>query len=230
MIDERNAITMTIVKTKELVKVYTMGSKKVNALNGVDLNVGKGDFLAIMGTSGSGKSTLLHMLGGLDKPTSGSVAIEGKELSLMSDKELSVMRRDYIGFVFQKFNLINELNVWENITLPVLLAGKKPDVEKINDLCETLGIKDRIDHTPLELSGGQQQRVAIARALSNNPELILCDEPTGNLDHKSSDEVVELLKEVHDKYNKTIVMVTHDSNVAAAADKILKMDDGKIIG
>ena len=230
MIDERNAITMTIVKTKELVKVYTMGSKKVNALNGVDLNVGKGEFLAIMGTSGSGKSTLLHMLGGLDKPTSGSVAIEGKELSLMSDKELSVMRRDYIGFVFQKFNLINELNVWENITLPVLLAGKKPDVEKINDLCETLGIKDRIDHTPLELSGGQQQRVAIARALSNNPELILCDEPTGNLDHKSSDEVVELLKEVHDKYNKTIVMVTHDSNVAAAADKILKMDDGKIIG
>lgn len=230
MIDERNAITMTIVETKELVKVYTMGSKKVNALNGVDLNVGKGDFLAIMGTSGSGKSTLLHMLGGLDKPTSGSVAIEGKELSLMSDKELSVMRRDYIGFVFQKFNLINELNVWENITLPVLLAGKKPDVEKINDLCETLGIKDRIDHTPLELSGGQQQRVAIARALSNDPELILCDEPTGNLDHKSSDEVVELLKEVHDKYNKTIVMVTHDSNVAAAADKILKMDDGKIIG
>ena len=230
MIDERNAITMTIVETKELVKVYSMGSKKVNALNGVDLNVRKGEFLAIMGTSGSGKSTLLHMLGGLDKPTSGSVAIEGKELSLMSDKELSVMRRDYIGFVFQKFNLINELNVWENITLPVLLAGKKPDVEKINDLCETLGIKDRIDHTPLELSGGQQQRVAIARALSNNPELILCDEPTGNLDHKSSDEVVELLKEVHDKYNKTIVMVTHDSNVAAAADKILKMDDGKIIG
>ena len=230
MIDERNAITMTIVETKELVKVYSMGSKKVNALNGVDLNVGKGDFLAIMGTSGSGKSTLLHMLGGLDKPTSGSVAIEGKELSLMSDKELSVMRRDYIGFVFQKFNLINELNVWENITLPVLLAEKKPDVEKINDLCETLGIKDRIDHTPLELSGGQQQRVAIARALSNNPELILCDEPTGNLDHKSSDEVVELLKEVHDKYNKTIVMVTHDSNVAAAADKILKMDDGRIIG
>ena len=230
MIDERNAITMTIVETKELVKVYSMGSKKVNALNGVDLNVRKGEFLAIMGTSGSGKSTLLHMLGGLDKPTSGSVAIEGKELSLMSDKELSVMRRDYIGFVFQKFNLINELNVWENITLPVLLAGKKPDVEKINDLCETLGIKDRIDHTPLELSGGQQQRVAIARALSNDPELILCDEPTGNLDHKSSDEVVELLKEVHDKYNKTIVMVTHDSNVAAVADKILKMDDGRIIG
>ena len=183
-----------------------------------------------MGTSGSGKSTLLHMLGGLDKPSSGCVEINGRELSSMNDRELSVLRRDYIGFVFQKFNLINELNVWENITLPVLLAGKKPDVEKINDLCDTLGIKDRIDHTPLELSGGQQQRVAIARALANNPCLILCDEPTGNLDHQSSNEVVELLKKVHEKYQKTIVMVTHDINVASAADKILKMDDGRIIG
>ena len=219
-----------VINTTDLVKIYDMGTKKVCALNGINLTVEEGEFIAIMGTSGSGKSTLLHMLGGLDKPSSGCVEINGRELSSMNDRELSVLRRDYIGFVFQKFNLINELNVWENITLPVLLAGKKPDVEKINDLCDTLGIKDRIDHTPLELSGGQQQRVAIARALANNPCLILCDEPTGNLDHQSSNEVVELLKKVHEKYQKTIVMVTHDINVASAADKILKMDDGRIIG
>ena len=217
-----------VINTTDLVKIYDMGTKKVCALNGINLTVEEGEFIAIMGTSGSGKSTLLHMLGGLDKPSSGCVEINGRELSSMNDRELSVLRRDYIGFVFQKFNLINELNVWENITLPVLLAGKKPDVEKINDLCDTLGIKDRIDHTPLELSGGQQQRVAIARALANNPCLILCDEPTGNLDHQSSNEVVELLKKVHEKYQKTIVMVTHDINVASAADKILKMDDGRI--
>ena len=219
-----------VINTTDLVKIYDMGTKKVCALNGINLTVEEGEFIAIMGTSGSGKSTLLHMLGGLDKPSSGCVEINGRELSSMNDRELSVLRRDYIGFVFQKFNLINELNVWENITLPVLLAGKKPDVEKINDLCDTLGIKDRIDHTPLELSGGQQQRVAIARALANNPCLILCDEPTGNLDHQSSNEVVELLKKVHEKYQKTIVMVTHDINVASAADKVLKMDDGRIIG
>jgi len=219
---------MSIIKTRDLTKIYDMGTKQVNALNGIGLDVEDGEFIAIMGTSGCGKSTLLHMLGGLDKPTSGSIEINGKDISVMKDKELSVMRRDYIGFVFQKFNLINELNVWENITLPILLAGKKPDEEKINDLCETLGIKDRIDHTPLELSGGQQQRVAIARALANDPNLILCDEPTGNLDHKSSTEVVELLKTIHDKYKKTIIMVTHDINVASVADKILKMDDGMI--
>ena len=219
-----------VINTTDLVKIYDMETKKVGALNGISLTVEEGEFIAIMGTSGSGKSTLLHMLGGLDKPSSGYVEINGRELSSMNDRELSVLRRDYIGFVFQKFNLINELNVWENITLPVLLAGKKPDVEKINDLCDTLGIKDRIDHTPLELSGGQQQRVAIARALANNPCLILCDEPTGNLDHQSSNEVVELLKKVHEKYQKTIVMVTHDINVASAADKVLKMDDGRIIG
>ena len=219
-----------VINTTDLVKIYDMGTKKVCALNGINLTVEEGEFIAIMGTSGSGKSTLLHMLGGLDKPSSGCVEINGRELSSMNDRELSLLRRDYIGFVFQKFNLINELNVWENITLPVLLTGKKPDVEKINDLCDTLGIKDRIDHTPLELSGGQQQRVAIARALANNPCLILCDEPTGNLDHQSSNEVVELLKKVHEKYQKTIVMVTHDINVASAADKVLKMDDGRIIG
>ena len=219
---------MAVISTKELTKIYDMGTKKVNALNGIDLTIEDGEFIAIMGTSGCGKSTLLHMLGGLDRPTSGSVEINGRDLAVMRDKELSVMRRDYIGFVFQKFNLINELNVWENIILPVLLAGKKPEEDRINDLCETLGIKDRLDHTPLELSGGQQQRVAIARALANDPKLILCDEPTGNLDHKSSTEVVELLKTIHDKYKKTIIMVTHDINVASAADRILNMDDGVI--
>ena len=219
---------MAVISTKELTKIYDMGTKKVNALNGIDLTIEDGEFIAIMGTSGCGKSTLLHMLGGLDRPTSGSVEINGRDLAVMRDKELSVMRRDYIGFVFQKFNLINELNVWENIILPVLLAGKKPEEDRINDLCETLGIKDRLDHTPLELSGGQQQRVAIARALANDPKLILCDEPTGNLDHKSSTEVVELLKTIHDKYKKTNIMVTHDINVASAADRILNMDDGVI--
>ena len=219
---------MPIIRTKELTKIYDMGTKKVNALNGIDLTVEDGEFIAVMGTSGCGKSTLLHMLGGLDRPTSGSVEINGRDLAVMKDKDLSIMRRDYIGFVFQKFNLINELNVWENIILPVLLAGKKPEEDRINDLCETLGIKDRLDHTPLELSGGQQQRVAIARALANDPKLILCDEPTGNLDHKSSTEVVELLKTIHDKYKKTIIMVTHDINVASAADRILTMDDGVI--
>ena len=219
---------MAVISTKELTKIYDMGTKKVNALNGIDLTIEDGEFIAIMGTSGCGKSTLLHMLGGLDRPTSGSVEINGRDLAVMRDKELSVMRRDYIGFVFQKFNLINELIVWENIILPVLLARKKPEEDRINDLCETLGIKDRLDHTPLELSGGQQQRVAIARALANDPKLILCDEPTGNLDHKSSTEVVELLKTIHDKYKKTIIMVTHDINVASAADRILNMDDGVI--
>ena len=217
-----------IIVTKDLVKIYDMGTKSVCALNGVNLSVEESEFISIMGTSGCGKSTLLHILGGLDKPSSGSVEIAGKALDLMSDRELSVMRRDYIRFVFQKFNLINELNVFENITLPMLLAGKKPDETKIMELCETLGISDRIDHTPLELSGGQQQRVAIARALANDPSLILCDEPTGNLDHSSSNEVVELLKTVHDKYCKTILLVTHDSNVASVADRIITMDDGQI--
>ena len=221
---------MIAIETENLTKIYKVGQKDVHALNGITLSVQEGEFLAIMGTSGCGKSTLLHLLGGLDKATSGKVIINDNDLSQMSDKELSVLRRDYIGFVFQKFNLIKELSVTENIILPVLLADKKPDMVRVRELTEILGLSDRLDHTPSELSGGQQQRVAIARALMNDPNLILCDEPTGNLDHRSSDEVVNLLKAVHDKYNKTIIIVTHDINVAKVADKILKMDDGKIVG
>ena len=221
---------MIAIETENLTKIYKVGQKDVHALNGITLSVQEGEFLAIMGTSGCGKSTLLHLLGGLDKATSGKVIINDNDLSQMSDKELSVLRRDYIGFVFQKFNLIKELSVTENIILPVLLADKKPDMVRVRELTEILGLSDRLDHTPSELSGGQQQRVAIARALMNDPNLILCDEPTGNLDHRSSDEVVNLLKAVHDKYNKTIIIVTHDINVAKIADKILKMDDGKIVG
>ena len=221
---------MIAIETENLTKIYKVGQKDVHALNGITLSVQEGEFLAIMGTSGCGKSTLLHLLGGLDKATSGKVIINDNDLSQMSDKELSVLRRDYIGFVFQKFNLIKELSVTENIILPVLLADKKPDMVRVRELTEILGLSDRLDHTPSELSGGQQQRVAIARALMNDPNLILCDEPTGNLDHRSSDEVVNLLKAVHDKYNKTIIIVTHDINVANVADKILKMDDGKIVG
>ena len=221
---------MIAIETENLTKIYKVGQKDVHALNGITLSVQEGEFLAIMGTSGCGKSTLLHLLGGLDKATSGKVIINDNDLSQMSDKELSILRRDYIGFVFQKFNLIKELSVTENIILPVLLADKKPDMVRVRELTEILGLSDRLDHTPSELSGGQQQRVAIARALMNDPNLILCDEPTGNLDHRSSDEVVNLLKAVHDKYNKTIIIVTHDINVANVADKILKMDDGKIVG
>ena len=221
---------MIAIETENLTKIYKVGQKDVHALNGITLSVQEGEFLAIMGTSGCGKSTLLHLLGGLDKATSGKVIINDNDLSQMSDKELSILRRDYIGFVFQKFNLIKELSVTENIILPVLLADKKPDMVRVRELTEILGLSDRLDHTPSELSGGQQQRVAIARALMNDPNLILCDEPTGNLDHRSSDEVVNLLKAVHDKYNKTIIIVTHDINVAKVADKILKMDDGKIVG
>ncbi len=220
---------MEEVRCINLTKIYNMGKGSVRALRGVDLTVPQGAFYAVMGTSGCGKSTLLNMIGGLDRPSSGTVEINGKDLSQMKERELAVLRRDYIGFVFQRFNLIDELTVGENIILPILLSGKKPDEDKINDLCETLQIKDRIDHTPPELSGGQQQRVAIARALANDPQVILCDEPTGNLDHKSSTEVVDLIKGIHLKYKKTIIMVTHDSEVASVADKILRMDDGAIL-
>ena len=220
---------MEEVRCINLTKIYNMGKGSVRALRGVDLTVPQGAFYAVMGTSGCGKSTLLNMIGGLDRPSSGTVEINGKDLSQMKERELAVLRRDYIGFVFQRFNLIDELTVGENIILPILLSGKKPDEDKINDLCETLQIKDRIDHTPPELSGGQQQRVAIARALANDPQVILCDEPTGNLDYKSSTEVVDLIKGIYLKYKKTIIMVTHDSEVASVADKILRMDDGAIL-
>lgn len=218
----------SILETKQLCKVYKMGENEVHALREVDLDIKRGEFVAIMGTSGSGKSTLLHMLGCLDVPTSGEVILDGKSLEKMKDKQLSKVRREKIGYVFQQFCLIQELTVWENIILPVLLDSKKPDEEYIKELCETLGLGDRLDHKPFQLSGGQQQRAAIARALANNPELVLCDEPTGNLDKATGEDVVALLKLIHEKYGRTVVIVTHDETVAASADRILKIEDGRI--
>ena len=195
----------------------------------VNLTVANGEMISIVGTSGSGKSTLLHLLGALDTPTEGKVWIAGKDLSDQKDRELSVIRRDYIGFVFQKFHLMNELTVKENIVLPMLLAGKTVDEDYIEGLVEILGLKDHQEHLPTELSGGQQQRVAIARALSNHPAIVLCDEPTGNLDHQTSHDVAELLLKVHEEYQKTILIVTHDEEIANIAERKIRIEDGKIM-
>ena len=214
---------------EKLSKIYKMGTTEVVAVDNLDLVVEDGEFIAIMGPSGCGKTTLLHMLGGLDKPTSGKILVGDTDISTLSDKELSKFRSTDLGFIFQKFNLLDELTVKENIVMPVLISKGKPDEEYIDGLCDVLGISERLEHTPLQLSGGQQQRVAIARALANKPGLILCDEPTGNLDAKNSKEVIELLGSIHEKYKRTIVMVTHDLEVAKKADRIIRMEDGKIV-
>ncbi|MCR4670530.1 MAG: ABC transporter ATP-binding protein [Saccharofermentans sp.] len=216
------------VKTVDLHKEYKVGDNIVKAVNGVDLTVEDGKFIAIMGPSGCGKTTLLHLIGGLDKVTSGQVIVNDTDLSKMNDTALSRFRCCEIGFVFQKFNLINEMTVMENIVTPVLISKNKVNEEYVRELTEILGLSERLDHTPLQLSGGQQQRVAIARALANDPGLILCDEPTGNLDKKNSEEVISLLDKVHDKYGKTIIMVTHDPVIAGHADFTYHMEDGKI--
>ena len=195
----------------------------------VNLTVANGELISIVGTSGSGKSTLLHLLGALDTPTEGKVWIAGKDLSVQKVGELSVIRRDYVGFVFQKFHLMNELTVKENIILPVLLAGKTVEENYIEELMEILGLSDYQKHLPTELSGGQQQRVAIARALSNHPTIVLCDEPTGNLDHQTSHDVAELLLKVHEEYQKTILIVTHDEEIANIAERKIRIEDGKIM-
>ena len=216
------------ISAKGLTKEYKMGNETVHALRGVDLEIEKGSFTAIVGTSGSGKSTLLHLLGCLDRPTSGEIRIGDQVITQTSDKELARIRRERIGFVFQKFCLVPELTVTENIVVPVLLSNKRPDTAYIDELCDILGLSDRKGHLPSELSGGQQQRCAIARALANDPQIVLCDEPTGNLDRKTGEEVISLLHEVNKKYQKTVVIVTHDEGIASGADRIIRIEDGEI--
>lgn len=220
---------MNILETTELKKYYGKEPNITKALDGVNLSVEKGEFVAIVGTSGSGKSTLLNMIGGLDVPTSGKVFVDGTELSKLNEEQLTIFRRRKIGFVFQAFNLVSSVNVWENIVLPLGLDGRKVDEAYVNDIIATLGIENRIYNLPNQLSGGQQQRVAIARALVNRPEIIFADEPTGNLDSKTSDEVIALLKMTAKKYGQTIVMITHDDEIAQVADRILVIEDGQVV-
>ena len=220
---------MSILQTKDLRKVYGSGDTEVRALDGVDLRVEDGEFVAIVGTSGSGKSTLLHMLGGLDRPTSGSVIVDGKDIFSLKDEELTIFRRRKIGFVFQSYNLVPVLNVYENIVMPIQLDGKKPHEKFVSQIVKTLGLDGRLDALPSQLSGGQQQRVAIARALAAAPAIILADEPTGNLDSKTSQDVLSLLKVTSQKFSQTIVMITHNEEIAQMADRIIRIEDGRIV-
>jgi putative ABC transport system ATP-binding protein len=219
-----------VIEAVGLCKTFNLGDLEVEVLNNIDLNIHKGDFVSIMGPSGSGKSTLLYLLGGLDKPTSGSIKINGKELSIMKDKEQSIMRRRDVGFVFQFYNLIPNLDVEENIMLPILLDGKrmKDYKDRLDEILDVVGLSSRRKHTPRELSGGQQQRVAIARALINEPDVIFADEPIGNLDSKSGTEVMELLQRINIENNKTIVQVTHSKEAAEYGKRIIYVKDGKI--
>ena len=219
---------MTILETKALHKHYGSGETEVRALDGVDLTVEKGEFAAVVGTSGSGKSTLLHMLGGLDRPTSGSVSVDGKDIFSLKDEALTIFRRRKIGFVFQNYNLVPVLSVYENIVLPIQLDGQKPDAAYVDQIIETLGLEKKLRNLPNNLSGGQQQRVAIARALAAKPAIILADEPTGNLDTRTSQDVMALLKITSQKFAQTIVMITHNEEIAQMADRIIRIEDGKI--
>lgn len=221
---------MSILEAVQIKKYYGKEENLTKALDGVNLNVEEGEFVAIIGASGSGKSTLLNMIGGLDVPTSGKVIIGGKEIGQMKPDELTVFRRKNIGFIFQSYNLIPVLNVLENITLPVELDGKKPDKKFINEIIRMIGLKEKIYQMPSQLSGGQQQRVAIARALAGKPKIILADEPTGNLDSGTSEEVLDLMKMTSERYHQTIVMITHDPHIAAKADRMIRLGDGKVIG
>ena len=220
---------MTILQTKDLMKIYGSGETAVHALDGLNLSVEKGEFLAIVGTSGSGKSTLLHMLGGLDRPTSGTVTVDGREIFSLKDEELTIFRRRKIGFVFQNYNLVPVLNVYENILLPIKLDGNRADEAYVGQIVDTLGLKSKLFNLPSNLSGGQQQRVAIARALATKPAIILADEPTGNLDSKTSQDVLGLLKVTSQKFSQTIVMITHNEEIAQLADRIVRIEDGKIV-
>ena len=220
---------MRILETKDLRKIYGSGDTEVRALDGVNICVENGEFVAIVGTSGSGKSTLLHMLGGLDRPTSGSVTVDGKNIFELKDEELTIFRRRKIGFVFQSYNLVPVLNVYENIVLPIQLDGRKVDEAFTQQIVKTLGLDGRLDALPNQLSGGQQQRVAIARALAAAPAIILADEPTGNLDSKTSQDVLSLLKVTSQKFSQTIVMITHNEEIAQLADRIIRIEDGRIV-
>ena len=219
---------MEILKVDNLTKIYGKDTTKVVALDHVSFSVEKGEFVAIVGASGSGKSTLLHLIGGVDRPTSGKVFIDGKDIFNFNDDKLAIFRRRQVGLIYQFYNLIPILNVEENITLPLSLDNREVDKERLNDLLKLLGLQNRKNHLPNELSGGQQQRTSIGRALITNPTIILADEPTGNLDSKSSDEIVALLKKSNKELNQTIIMITHNMEIAKVADRIIKIEDGKI--
>ena len=220
---------MEILKVEHLVKQYGKGDNAVLAVNDISFSVEQGEFVAIVGSSGSGKSTLLHLLGGVDRPTSGKVYIQGEDIYSLNSDKIAIFRRRQVGLIYQFYNLIPILNVKENITLPCELDGRTPDKKELCDLINTLGLKDRVSHLPNQLSGGQQQRVSIGRALINHPAILLADEPTGNLDSRSSDEIVELLKLSNQKYNQTIVMITHNLEIAKIADRILRIEDGWLV-
>ncbi|MEG1968090.1 MAG: ABC transporter ATP-binding protein [Oscillospiraceae bacterium] len=221
---------MTILETRDLRKIYGAGDTAVHALDGVNLTVENGEFVAIVGTSGSGKSTLLHMLGGLDRPTSGSVIVDGKEIFALKDEELTIFRRRKIGFVFQNYNLVPTMNVYDNIILPIGLDGNQPDKDYVDKIIAALGLESKLQNLPGNLSGGQQQRVAIARALASKPAIILADEPTGNLDSKTSQDVLGLLKVTSERFKQTIVMITHNEEIAQLANRIVRIEDGQILG
>ncbi len=220
---------MNILQVQNLIKIYGSGENAVHALDGVDLTVEKGEFLSIVGTSGSGKSTLLHMMGGLDRPTSGAVFVDGRNLLELKKEELTIFRRRKIGFVFQNYNLVPVLNVMENIVLPIQLDGRTVDNDYIKEVVRMLGLEKKLDDLPNNLSGGQQQRVAIARALAAKPAIILADEPTGNLDSKTSQDVLSLLKVSSERFSQTIVMITHNEEIAQLADRIIRIEDGRIV-
>ena len=220
---------MEILRVENLCKTYGKNETLVKALDGISFSVNKGEFVAIVGASGSGKSTLLHILGGVDRPTSGKVLVDNKDVFKLNETNLAVFRRRQVGLIYQFYNLIPILNVEENMTLPLLLVGKQPDRRYLDELIDTLGLRGRVKHLPNELSGGQQQRVSIGRALMNRPAVLLADEPTGNLDSKASREIIELLKLSNKKYEQTIIMITHDNSLALNADRIITIDDGKIV-
>lgn len=221
---------MIVLETKQLQKIYGSGETLVKALDHVDLQIENGEFVAIVGTSGSGKSTLLHMLGGLDRPTAGEVYVDGKNIFSLKDEELTIFRRRKIGFVFQQYNLIPTMNVYENIVLPIGLDGNRPDEAYVSKVIETLGLQNKLQNLSSHLSGGQQQRVAIARALAGKPSIILADEPTGNLDSRTSQDVLGLLKVTGEQFKQTIVMITHNEEIAQMADRVIRIEDGKIVG